>query len=372
MNNKTMKEKMFLITYAIILFVILINYQWIFSSLAFLGQLFLPFIIGTIMAFVLNVLMKMLEEKPLKKMKKYKRIVSVVLSIGIVIGFIVFLLLILIPQLKNAGNIFLQNLPKYQENLYDLGEKIGLSGKTLEILDFENSRLQEEITSLISENSKTIINISMGFASSILSVFANIFVGLVFAIYVLVDKESLVARIKKTLKVFVNNDTYEKIHGVGKLANVTFSNFIKVQVLEAIILGALCFVGMILFRLPYAATISVLVGFTALIPIFGAFIGCIFGAFLIFMVNPIKAATFIIFFLVLQQIEGNFIYPRVVGGKIGLPSIWVLVAVTIGGSIGGVFGMLLGVPVVSILYSLFRVYVNDKYKAKEKLIEKKA
>ena len=122
---------------------------------------------------------------------------------------------------------------------------------------------------------------------------------------------------------------------------------------------------MLIFKLPYAATISVLVGVTALIPIFGAFIGCIIGTFLIFMVSPIKALTFIIFFLILQQIEGNFIYPKVVGGKIGLPSIWVLVAVTIGGSFGGVFGMLLGVPAVSIVYSLLRIFINSKHAKKE-------
>ena len=162
------------------------------------------------------------------------------------------------------------------------------------------------------------------------------------------------------MKRLSNKKTYEKIVNVFRLSNITFSNFVKVQVLEAFILGFLCFLGMVILRIPYAATISVLVGFTALIPIFGAFIGCIVGAFLIFMVSPLQSVIFIIFFLILQQIEGNFIYPRVVGGKIGLPSIWVLVAVTLGGSIGGIFGMILGVPIVSVVYSLLRTYVNEE------------
>ena len=153
------------------------------------------------------------------------------------------------------------------------------------------------------------------------------------------------------------------------LSNVTFTNFIKVQFIEACILGALCFLVMLVCGLPYAATISVLVGFTALIPIFGAFIGGGLGAFLIFMVSPIQSLFFIGLFLVLQQIEGNLIYPKVVGGKIGLPSIWVLVGVIAGGSLGGVFGMLFGVPVLSVIYTLLKEYVNTKKSLKETIIE---
>lgn len=349
---------MLLITYGVVLFVLLMNYKWIINIFNFLGNLISPFIIGAIISFVLNVLVKTLEDGILKKIKKYKRLFSVLLSLIIIFGFIVILLFILIPQLKNAGTIFVENIPDYQENIYNLGEKIGLSSDELEFLNLENNKIKDEITNFITNNSDKLINISMGFASSIFSVICNFFIGMIFAIYVLMDKERLIKQIKKLLSRICSTKLYNKIIEVTKLSNTTFSNFVKVQVLEAIILGVLCFVGMLIFRMPYAATISVLIGVTALIPIFGAFVGCIIGAFLIFMISPIKALTFIVFFLVLQQIEGNFIYPKVVGGKIGLPSIWVLVAVTVGGSFGGVLGMLLAVPVVSIVYSLLRIFVN--------------
>ncbi len=363
--SKSFKEKILLITYGVVLFVLLLNYKWIVNIFNFVVKILSPFIIGLIIAFVLNVLLKSLENGALKKLKKTRRIISISLSLIIIISFIVILLFILIPQLKNAGTIFVENIPEYQKNIYNLGEKIGISTDKLEFLVLENNKIKDETTNFISNNRDKLINISMGFASSIASVVCNFFVGIIFAIYILLDKEKLTEQTKKVLKKICSLKVYNKIIEVSELSNKIFSNFVKVQVLESIILGILCFIGMLIFKLPYAATISVLVGVTALIPIFGAFIGCIIGTFLIFMVSPIKALTFIIFFLILQQIEGNFIYPKVVGGKIGLPSIWVLVAVTIGGSFGGVFGMLLGVPVVSIVYSLLRIFINSKPVKKE-------
>lgn len=360
MSKNDFKKKILLITYAVVLFVFLMNYNWIGNILGYVGNIVLPFIIGIIIAFILNVIVKMLEGSILKKVKRYKRGLSITMSLLIVFGFIISLLFILIPQIKNAGMIFIENIPEYQENIYDLGEKLGLSANILSYIDLENNKLKDEFLLLITNNTEHIINFSFGFANSVLNAFTNFFVGFVFAIYVLIDKENLMRQLKKVLNKVLNSKAYNRVLEVASLSNVTFQNFIKVQVLEAFILGILCFVGMLICRLPYAATISVLVGFTALIPIFGAFIGCAIGAFLIFMISPIKALMFIIFFLVLQQIEGNLIYPHVVGGKIGLPSIWVLVAVMVGGSIGGIFGMLLGVPVFSILYSLLKTYVNDK------------
>lgn len=362
MKVKEFKDKLILITYGVVLFVLLMNYQWIGNVLRFLGTVLLPFIIGFIIAFILNVLIKMLERSILKKLKKSKRIVSILSSLILIIGFVIILLFILIPQVKNAGLIFVENIPEYQETIFRIGKEIGLSNEQLEILDLENNRLGDELSSLIAKNSDAIINFSMGFANSLISAVTTFFVGLVFAIYILLDKESLKKQVKRLLKKICSTNIYNNIIDIASLSNNTFTNFLKVQVLEACILGILCFIGMLIFRLPYAATISVLVGFTALIPIFGAFIGCIIGAFLIFMISPIKALGFIIFFLILQQIEGNFIYPRVVGGKIGLPSIWVLVAVMVGGSVGGVFGMLLGVPIVSIIYSLIKIYVGGSNK----------
>lgn len=364
--KKEFKDKLLLITYAIVLFVVLQNSSsWMIDTIILLGKVLLPFVIGIVIAFILNVLMKIVEDKILFKMNSGKRALSIILSLVAVFGFVVVLMFILIPQVKNAGMIFVDNIPEYQENIIELGKKIGLSSKQLEVLDLEDNKLVDELTGLVSKHSQSLIDISFGLVNSVVSALTNFFVGLVFAIYVLIDKEKLCKQSKELLKSLVNNNVYKKVTSFVSLADVTFTNFVKVQFIEACILGLLCFLGMLLLRLPYAATISVVIGFTALIPIFGAFIGCIIGAFLIFMISPIKALIFIIFFLILQQIEGNFIYPKVVGGKIGLPSIWVLSAVMIGGSVGGVFGMLLGVPVVSIIYSMLKTFVNSKKVLKE-------
>lgn len=365
MKNIELKNKLILVTYGVLLFVFLINYQWFTNIFGFIGRVFMPFIIGVIIAFILNVLVNIIEKKWLKKFKNCKRILSVIFSLIIIFGFIVILMFILIPQLKNAGMIFVENIPEYQKNLYSFGETIGLTEKQLDFLDLEDNKILDELSVLVSENSKVLIDASMGFVNSLVSAIGNFFVGLVFAIYVLLEKENLSRQICKLLKKIFSKKIYDKVLEVSRLINVTFSNFVKVQVLEACILGLLCFFGMLVFGLPYAATISVLIGFTALIPIFGAFIGCAIGAFLIFMISPIQSLIFIVFFLVLQQIEGNFIYPKVVGGKIGLPSIWVLVAVMVGGSVGGIFGMLIGVPVVSVIYALLKKYVNGKKEVKD-------
>ena len=367
--EREMKSKFLLVTYIFVLGLLLINYKWLGGLFSTVFNVLSPFLIGAGIAFILNVIINMLEGKLLKGLKKGKRALSIILALLIVFGFIVVLLFILIPQLKNAGMIFVDNLPEYHENIYQLGEKIGLTDEQLSFLDIDTTKLIHDVTVFITENSENLISFSFGFASSVFGALTNFFVGLVFAIYVLIEKENLGRQFKKLLNRVMPKKKYERTLEIADMSNKTFTSFIKVQFVEACILGFLCFIGMILMSFPYAATISVLIGFTALIPIFGAFIGCVVGAFLIFMVSPVQALIFIVFFLVLQQIEGNLIYPKVVGGKIGLPSIWVLVGVIAGGSIGGVLGMLLGVPVLSVIYALLKEYVNSKKSLKETIIE---
>lgn len=367
--EKELKNKFILVTYVFILGLLLINYEWLGSLFTTLVNVLSPFIIGIVIAFILNVIINMLENGILKKLKKGKRAISIVSSLVVVFGFIVILLFILIPQVKNAGMIFVENIPKYHDTLYEVGEKVGLTESQLEFLDIDTAKLMKDVSTFISNNSANLISYSFGFATSVVGAVTNFFVGLVFAIYILIEKENLSRQFKKLFNRIMPKKKYDRTLDILSLSNKTFTNFIKVQFIEACILGVLCFIGMLLFGLPYAATISVLIGFTALIPIFGAFIGCIVGAFLIFMISPVQALIFVGFFLVLQQIEGNLIYPKVVGGKIGLPSIWVLVGVIAGGSIGGVFGMLLGVPVLSVVYALIKEYVNTKKSLKETIIE---
>ena len=207
---------------------------------------------------------------------------------------------------------------------------------------------------------------SLGVASTVAGTITSLVLGIVFAIYILLKKEDLRRQIKKVMRAYLPEKKEKKIIEISELSNKIFGNFITGQCLEAVIIGVLCFIGMLLLNIPYASTISVLVGFTALIPVFGAFIGTIVGAFLILMVSPTKAIIFIIFILILQQLEGNLIYPKVVGKSVGLPGIWVLVAVTIGASVYGILGMLISVPLCSILYSIIRTNVNDKIDQKNK------
>ena len=353
--NKEFKDKILLISYGICLFILLTNFRLIILAFSKVLSVSKPFIIGAVIAYVLNIIINILEKKPFKKIKKGKRLISVTTSLLIVVGFIIFLLSVLIPQLQNAGEIFIDNLPKYQETINDINNKYGLSETEINILDIQDNKLGKELINKLSSDSKGLIDFGWNFASSLLSGIVNAFIGIVFAVYILMDKEHLERQIKRVLKKLLKPKMYDKLCDVSSLAHKTFSDFVKVQTLEACILGMLCFIGMLIFRFPYAGTISVVVGFTALVPVFGAFVGLIIGAFLIFMVSPMQALWFIIFFEILQQLENNLVYPRVVGGKIGLPSIWVLVGVTLGGSLFGVFGMLIGVPILSVVYNLIRI-----------------
>jgi predicted PurR-regulated permease PerM len=205
-----------------------------------------------------------------------------------------------------------------------------------------------------------IIQSTFSTAFSIFGGMIDFFLGFIFSIYILAEKEKLGSQIRKLMYAYLPEKVVSKILSVCSLSERTFSRFLSGQCLEAFILGSMFFIVMVIFQFPYALLISVLIGFTALIPIFGAFIGCVIGAFLILMVNPLTALLFILMFVILQQIEGNFIYPRVVGGSIGLPSMWVLVAVTVGGSTMGIAGMLIFIPMFSVLYTLLREAVNRR------------
>ena len=208
------------------------------------------------------------------------------------------------------------------------------------------------------------LNSTIGIASSVVSGFTNLFIGLVFSVYVLAQKEKLAGQVKRVLSAFLPEKINNSVLYVCALLNKNFTNFITGQCLEAVILGTMFVIAMTIFRMPYAVMIGVLIAFTALIPIVGAFIGCVVGAFLILLVNPWKALAFIVLFLVLQQIEGNLIYPRVVGSSVGLPAMWVLVAVTIGGSLFGIMGMLVFIPLISTVYALLRECVNRRNEKK--------
>lgn len=374
MKKVDIKDIKKLIIMAIVLIFAFIYISEIWSFVKFIIKIFMPFIVGLAIAFVLNVLMNTIENKWFKKWNtttKVKRPISLLISIAIVLGFIVFLLFLIIPNLQNTIELFADSIPTYSRNLQNLLNGWGINADVIseirEVLDSLGTSLSE----YIKNNSNQVIDVTLGIASNVVTGFVNITIGFVFAIYFLAQKEKIASQFSKVMDAYLPNKKISKIKEIATLSNKVFSHFVSGQCIEAIIIGILCFLGMILLRLPYASTISVLVGFTALIPVFGAFIGTIFGAFLIFMISPLQAIIFVMFIIILQQLEGNLIYPKVVGKSVGLPGIWVLVAVTVGASINGVLGMLLSVPICSIIYSILatnvRIKIEDKGKQNKKV-----
>ncbi len=376
MNKELKKEIIKIIILAIILIFALIHIKEIWNFLGFIIQLIMPFIIGIVIAFVLNILIHLIEKKLLNKSKmkdKSKRTISLLLSLAIVLTFIIILLLLIIPQLKNTVQLFVNNMPMYEENVKELLDKFNIDPEFVQDIEEGVKNFGSVAIDFIKNNSDQILEITLGVASNVITVIVNLVVAFVFAIYLLAQKEKLLSQLNKVLKAYLPISKVTKIRDIARLSNRICASFVSGQCLEAVIIGVLCFIGMLILGIPYAATISVLIGVTALIPVYGAFIGTIFGAFLIFMVSPIKALIFIIFILILQQFEGNLIYPKVVGKSVGLPGIWVFVAVTIGASLAGVVGMLISVPIASILYSIFATDVNYRIEAKnsKKIIVKK-
>lgn len=365
MKRDIKKNIILIITYIALIIFVLVNFEKILSILGYIINIFSPFIFGVIVAFVLNVLVNFIERKLFGKVKKktwlkIKRPLSITISVVLVIFIIVFIMNLLIPQLKNSVSLFTDSLPTYKEDIINIMNKFNLEETTIKKASDYLDNFGKVITDYIKGNSKDVITVTTEVATSLIAIISKAVIAIVFAIYIIAQKETLKRQFNKLMSAYLKPRMVNRINKYASMANTTFSNFVTGQCLEALIFGSLCFLGMLILRLPYATTIAVLLGFTALIPIFGAFIGTFLGAFLILMISPIKAIIFVVFILVLQQIEGNLIYPKVVGKSVGLPGIWVLLSVTIGASVGGILGMLIATPLCSLLYILLRQAVNDR------------
>jgi len=282
---------------------------------------------------------------------------------------IIFVINLLIPQLRNSITLFINTLPEYKEDIVDVLYRFDTDEDTIEVVSEYLDNFGKVITDYIKDNSEDVITVTTEVVGSVVNVVSKGIISIVFAIYILAQKETLIRQINKVMAAYLKPKTINKVNNIAALANRTFSSFVTGQCLEALIFGSLCFVGMLIFGIPYALPIAVLLGFTALIPIFGALIGTFLGAILIFMVSPVKALIFIVFVVIIQQIENNFIYPKVVGKSVGLPGMWVLMSVTVGGSVAGLIGLLVATPLCSLVYALISQTVNDKLK-KNKIVEK--
>lgn len=388
----------------IVSFAILLN--WGLKNTEFIGKLMglaiglvLPFLIGGSLASIINVPMRFLERKlfdePYAKRKKMpqqkkniperppiwwrmKRPLSLILSLILVIGVIFVGMFLIVPEIADSFSTIAVSIKQFPEQVHrwslqlmDYMPQIAVWLEQLDQnMDIDWQKTIMEAISFLQNGAGNVLSTTFNVAASIFSGIVTGFLAIVFSFYLLLNKEKLGGQIKQILYAYMKDEHADYIVRVGRMANKTFSSFLSGQCIEAVILGSLFFVAMTIFRFPYALMISVLIAFTALIPVFGAFIGCIVGAFLILLLNPIQAIWFVVLFLVLQQFEGNVIYPKVVGGSVGLPAMWVLVAVTLGGSTMGVVGMLVNIPLFSVLYSLFREAVKNRLKQKQVPIEK--
>ena len=374
LNQENIRKIKEIILFTAVIIVCLWKYETVLDILFFLLNILTPFILGGAIAFVLNVPMNFVQRHLFKEERirnrkvsqKLARPVSMVLVLIVVFGIVAIVMFILIPQLGetfvNLGRSIQAFIPQLQEwasRLFNDNKEIM---DTVNNLEFDWNKIMDTGINFFKSGAGSVVDSTITAAKSIVSGLTTFFIAFVFAIYILLQKEKLGVQAKKVLFAFVRRGRAEATVEVLSLTYNTFSSFLTGQCVEAVILGSMFAVSMTILKLPYALLVGMLIAFTALIPIFGAFIGCGVGAFLIFMVDPMKALIFVVLFLVLQQIEGNLIYPHVVGNSVGLPSIWVLAAVSIGGSLMGVVGMLIFIPIVSVVYALFREIVYLKLK----------
>ena len=293
MKFKTRKDILFIISYVAIIIFALVNFDKIINVLGYVINVLSPFIIGALLAFVLNVLIKFIETKIFGKIKegkvwkKIKRPLSITISLILVGLIIYFVMNLLIPQLRNSVSLFSETLPEYKEDVIDILGKFDVGEKTINKVSEYLDNFTKVITDYIKGNSKDVLSITTEVAASIISIVSKGIISLVFAIYIIAQKETLKRQVDKLMKAYLKPRVSDKIADIATMSNKTFSNFVTGQCLEAIIFGALCFIGMLVLRLPYASTISVVIGFTALIPVCGSIIGTALGAFLILMISPV-------------------------------------------------------------------------------------
>lgn len=377
MEKEKFKKSIILILIALIGLCIIINIQSIGTVFGTIFRIINPFILGGSLAFILNIPMSFFERKLQTKNKKkrkkktkentkFLRIISIIFAILVILAILTIIVTLIVPELVNVFGLLIDNIPYYAEQLTKFAEKYNLNTPNLNTIIEEANLDMETIQQNIVGVIPNLVTSSLSFVGKLFSGVANFIIAIIFAFYILIDKEKLQQQITKILYAYFKLSNANKLINIGKVSRITFKNFLTVQCLEATILGILCVIGLLILRIPYAIPIGILIGVTALIPVVGAFLGVIVGAVLILAVNPIKVITFVIFVIILQQIEGNLIYPKVVGNSIGLPGMWVLFGVTVGGSLGGILGMLLGVPITCIIYTLLKQDVNSKLKQKEK------
>lgn len=361
-----------IVTACILIFLGVQHIEAVANAVSWCTSLVSPLIVGFAFALILNVPMRFFESLLWKKTnkpfwQKMRRPVAFLISLVAIIGILAGVIWLVIPELVEAIKIIVQGIVDFVNTLSAMSEaelaELPL-GNVLLNVDWD--KLLASLQTWLKNQGGTIVNTAFGTISSLVGGIFDFFISFIFAIYILFSKDTLKLQVKRLIRAWFPKNFGEWSIHAASVANVNFRNFVSGQTLDAVILGVLCMLGMLILQIPYAPMVGALVGVTALIPVVGGFIGAIVGAFMILTVDPVKAVIFIIFLLILQQLEGNLIYPRVMGSKVNLPGIWILAAVTIGGGIAGPIGMLLAVPVASTVYVLVK---EATAKREEKLSE---
>lgn len=363
-NRKHLHTALGLIVFGVIFYTAVQN-----LDMSWLVSVCKPFLIGAVIAFVLNVPMRAIERKlsALRGAKKRGlrsrglRVLSLLLTVVLFIGIVMVVCLMIIPEIGRSARTlggylsdFINQMLPYIDKAASLVPEIADISRSWETINWADTIRQVVMALWDFLWNGGVLNNTFGAAASLFSAFADFFIGLVFAVYLLLMKETLARQCKRLCYAYFPEKLADSLIELAKMTDDTFSSFLSGQCIEAFILGCMFFIAMTIGRFPYALMISVLIGVTALVPLFGAFIGCAVGTFLILIVSPLKALWFLILFLVLQQVEGNLVYPRVVGKSVGLPAIWVLAAVTIGASVMGITGLFVAIPTFSVVYQVLR------------------
>lgn len=376
-NKKQIKAILHIVFVSILFYFFIKEFPVVMSGLKYLWDVFGVFAIGGAMAFIINVPMSVFEKKLLPKVKmpdKVRRPAAFVLTILSIILVIYLVMFIVVPELAQTLQALIAELQALYERLpqqlEELAIRFNLTEETVQSLQIEWSNISETVIKAVQGLATTIIASSTNFITGMVSVITKLVMAFIFSVYILFSKEKLGRGFRKVMYAVTKEKNADNVISILNMTHRTFASFLTGQCLEAVILGCMFIVAMTIFRMPYALLVGVLIMVTALIPIIGAFIGCFVGAFLILMVDPMRAVWFVVMFLVIQQIEGNVIYPRVVGSSVGLPPILVFAAVMVGGDLFGVAGMLLFIPLTSVCFTIAKAAVDKKLEKKNIPIEK--
>lgn len=374
---RDIKKYIMIATYTVLLFVVVWNFPSVKLFVYEIFDLLDPVIYGIAIAYILNILLRFYEEKVFSFFNRsnnriwlrVRRPFTILLTLATVLLFLTFLMWFIVPQLLSSISMLTASIPNDMQSLKafvdGFSAKFNLSG------DLWNTLMEKwnDIVNKLGQFFLTSIPVLLTYTKMFTVSFIDIIMGLMLSVYLLLYKEKLTTIGKKLVYAYSSKEKADRAVEIGQITNKAFSGFIAGQLTEALILGSLCFVGMWIFNMPYALLVSVIIGVTSIIPIFGAYIGTIPSAFIILMVEPVTAFWFIVFILVLQQIEGNFIYPKVVGNSIGLAGLWVILALLVGGALFGLMGMLLGIPAFAVIYTLIRSATNKRLEEKNMIIK---